>query len=123
MYSLLSKWHAKYGDKVEILLYPSDEFGGQELPSAEVPGFVKSQGLPTDGGGCTLMDKVKVNGGNADPLWTLVKKKFPGDVGWNFAGIFTFDAHGEVTGRFDANQLPQVSAHLEKLVAEAKQEL
>lgn len=49
--------------------------------------------------------------------------RFPGDVSWNFAGIFTFDAKGKVTGRFDANQLDAIGQHLEKLVTDAKQEL
>ena len=53
----LANWHQSYGDKIEILLYPSDEFGAQELPSAQVPAFVAKQGLPTEGGGCTLMEK------------------------------------------------------------------
>jgi len=105
------------------LLYPSDEFGKQELPSAQIPDFVKAQGLPTDGGGCTLMQKVRVNGAAADPVWQEAKMRFPGDVSWNFAGIFTFDAKGKVTGRFDANQLDAIGQHLEKLVTDAKQEL
>jgi len=89
----------------------------------QVPDFVKAKGLPTDGGGCTLMEKVHVNGPNANPLWKMVKTHFPGEVSWNFAGIFTFDAKGAVTGRFDANQLDAISQHLEKLVVDAKQEL
>ena len=34
---------------------------------------------------------VKVNGPEADPAWKLAKSAFPGDIGWNFAGIFLFD--------------------------------
>ena len=59
MYAQLAVWHAMYGGKVEMLLYPSDEFGGQELPSDQIANFVHSKGLPTMGGGCTLMQKAK----------------------------------------------------------------
>jgi len=61
VYARLSQWHRRFGDSIEMLLYPSDEFGHQELPSEQVGPFVKSKGLPTDGGGCTLMAKAKVN--------------------------------------------------------------
>ena len=40
------------------------------------------------------MDKVCVNGPDAHPAWTLAKEAFPGDVTWNFAGIFLFDGDG-----------------------------
>ena len=112
-----------YGGKVEMLLYPSDEFGGQELPSDQIANFVHSKGLPTMGGGCTLMQKAKVNGPSADPVWKLAKKSFPGDVKWNFNGIILFDAKGETRGRFAAHELSAVGKALEGLVDEAKQEL
>lgn len=99
------------------MLYPSDEFGAQELPSAQVPAFVAKQGLPTEGGGCTLMEKVKVNGPEADPAWKLAKSAFPGDIGWNFAGIFLFDPEGTPVGKFGSRDLKQVDAKLAELVA------
>jgi len=58
VYTQLAAWHQQHGDKVHMLLFPSDEFGGQELPSEQVPAFVEKQGLPTDGNGVTLMAKV-----------------------------------------------------------------
>ena len=77
MYAALKAWHERFADKIEILLYPSDEFGGQELPTQQIPSFVAGKGLPTDGGGCTLMAKVKVNGPASDPVWSFAKEKFP----------------------------------------------
>ena len=51
---------------LEILLFPSDEFGGQELPSSEIApflqGFKLTKDLPLEGDGCRLMEKVSVNG-------------------------------------------------------------
>ena len=108
--------HKHYGDQLEILLYPSDEFGGQELPSAQIAPFVTKKGLPTNGGGCTLMAKVKVNGPTADPVWQLAKSSFPGDIKWNFAGIFLFDKTGKPLARYAAQQLPEVEAAIEAAV-------
>ena len=107
MYAQLKSLHRQYGSKVNILLYPSDEFGGQELPSQQIPQFVTSKGLPTDGGGCILMDKVKVNGEVADEVWKLAQANFPGDIGWNFDGIFLWDASGKAVGRYTAGQMGQ----------------
>jgi glutathione peroxidase-family protein len=104
----------RYGDALEILLYPSDEFGRQELPSEQIPAFVTKKGLPTDGGGCTLMAKVHVNGESSDPLWTFAKEAFPGDVSWNFAAIFVFDKNGVAVGRFSARELPAIEEALRK---------
>ena len=75
------------------MLFPTDEFGGQELPSADIApflqGFKLTKDLPLDGdGGCRLMEKVSVNGDDAHPVFQLGKAAFAGDIAWNFAGIF-----------------------------------
>ena len=91
MYKQLADWNKKLTG-LEILLFPSDEFGGQELPSAEIApflqGFKLTKDLPLDGnGGCRLMEKVMVNGDDTHPVFALGKEKYPGDIAWNFAGI------------------------------------
>ena len=112
----MKKWHDTYANQIEILLYPSDEFGRQELPSEQIPDFVSKNGLPIDGGGCTLMAKVNVNGDATDPVWRLAKSAFPGDIGWNFAGIFLFDKQGKPVARYSAKELAKVEASLQALV-------
>lgn len=87
---------------MEIVLFPSYEFGNQELPEKEIPAFVKGYGLPTDGNGVTLMSPVKVNGGEAEPVWSYIRSEFPGDVAWNFNCWALFDATGKPVGRFGA---------------------
>ena len=56
MYKQLAAWNANYGEKLQILCFPSDEFGGQELPTAEIApflaGFKLTKDLPLAGGGC-----------------------------------------------------------------------
>jgi len=118
VYSALAAWHAEFGSSLEILLYPSDEFGQQELPEEQIGGFVQQQGLPiASGSGVTLMSKVKVNGPSADPVWQALKAAFPGDVRWNFAGIFVVDQAGGVVGRFSAKDLGKVEAAIAQLLS------
>jgi len=118
VYTKLKHWHELYGSSIELLLYPSDEFGRQELPSEKIPDFVAGFDLPTNGGGCTLMEKVAVNGPDTDPVWKLAKSAFPGNIAWNFAGIFLFDKHGQPVGRFSARELGKVESTLAALVAD-----
>ena len=112
MYKQLADWNKKLTG-LEILLFPSDEFGGQELPSAEIApflqGFKLTKDLPLDGnGGCRLMEKVMVNGDDTHPVFALGKETYPGDIAWNFAGIFHFDAAGDCVGRYDAKSLTEL---------------
>ena len=62
-YKQMSSWHQQYGESVTFLLFPSDEFQ-QELPTEEIApflsGFKLTQGLPLDGSGVHLMDKIEV---------------------------------------------------------------
>ena len=118
MYRKLREWHQLFGTQVEILLFPSDEFGRQELPTNKIPEFVAGYGLPIDGGGCTLMSKVRVNGPDSDPVWQLAKEAFPGDIKWNFAGIFVFDRAGRPVARYGVRELAKVEASLRALVAD-----
>jgi hypothetical protein len=79
--------HKQFGAGLEILIFPSDEFGKQELPAEQVCGFAESKGVPCNTSGFHISAKVQVNGPNANPIWQLAKSKFAGDVEWNFAGI------------------------------------
>ena len=117
MYSQLRDWHGAHGVALSIILYPSDEFGEQELPSADIPAFVM-QYLPlADGGDVHLMAKTEVNG--ADPVWRFLKGFFPGEVGWNFDAIWLVDQTGEPVGRYNARQLDRVDADLKYLLTQS----
>ena len=76
------------------------------MPEAQVPDFCESKGVPTHVDGCHLMAKVEVNGAAAHPVWTLAKSKFPGDIKWNFDGIFLFDKNGGVASRHSIRAPP-----------------
>ena len=48
---MASDMHQAFGEKLEILLFPSDEFGRQELPEAQAADFCVKKGLPTNAPG------------------------------------------------------------------------
>ena len=79
---MASELHNAFGEKLEILLFPSDEFGGQELPEKQAAEFCVKKGLPNNAPGCRMFAKSNVNGPSTHPLWTLAKEKFPGCVPW-----------------------------------------
>ena len=112
---MASDLHTAFGDKLEILLFPSDEFGGQELESSKAAEFCVKKGLPNNAPGSRMFEKSQVNGPNAHPVWVLAKSKFPGDVQWNFDGIVLFDKNGVPASRTSIGNPPtkdQVSALL-----------
>jgi glutathione peroxidase-family protein len=110
----LAEWHKEYPG-LEIVLFPTDEFGAEELPAYKIPGFVSAYGLPTDGDGCTVMAKVQTNGqsagrgrgrgakSGAHPVWAYITSVFPGEVSWNFGCWALFDADGSPVGRYSAD--------------------
>jgi glutathione peroxidase-family protein len=58
------------------------------------------------------MAKTTVNGDDANPVFKLGKESYPGDIAWNFAGIFLFDGEGACTGRYDAKGLKELGEAL-----------
>lgn len=44
--------------------------------------------------------------------------RFPGDIRWNFAGIFLFDKAGKPVARFSARELSKIEAGLDNLLAD-----
>ena len=59
----------------------ADEFGGQELGTAEaVKDFVTKFGFPRDN--FTLLERSTMNGKQMNSIFALGKEKFPGDTTW-----------------------------------------
>ncbi|XP_012275593.1 probable phospholipid hydroperoxide glutathione peroxidase [Orussus abietinus] len=100
-YKQLVELYNKHKDTngLEILAFPSNQFGGQEPgTSEEIMEFVKRYNVTFD-----LFEKVNVNGEDAHPLWKWMKTQQHGlltdDIKWNFTK-FIVDKEGKVVARF-----------------------
>ena len=108
------------------MLWPSDEFGNEELPSDQIAAFVARYGRSADGEDrCTVMAKAKV-GTDAHPIWRAIVEALPGrPVDWNFAAWVLFDGTGAPVGRWgfslqdigNASFLSQLEAALAQTTA------
>ena len=77
-YEALQELHMKYGDKVAVLGFPCNQFGGQEPgTSDEIQSFCKKNYGVT----FQLFEKVDVKGENQDPLFKWLSTK--SQNGWN----------------------------------------
>ena len=118
-YKGLEELHRKYKDRGLVVLgFPCNQFGQQEPGSdSEIQEF------------CTLnygvsfpvYAKLDVNGSNAHPLFSHLKKAAPGILGtegikWNFTK-FLVTRDGEVVNRYAPKDKPQdLAADIEKLL-------
>ena len=112
-YEGLQKLYEQYKDQgLEVLAFPSNDFGGQEPGSdAEVEKFCALKYKTT----FPLFSKVVVKGDGAAPLYKFLQAK--GQVKWNFAK-FLVDSKGELVAQYDSKVEPQ-SAELKKAVEAA----
>lgn len=80
-YGELEKLHETYGDKVVILGFPANNFGGQEPGSnEEIAEFCqKNFGVKFQ-----MFEKVSVKGEDQDPLYAWLKEKTGEEPSWNF---------------------------------------
>jgi len=108
-YEGLQALYEKYQSQgLEILGFPCNQFGGQEPGTdAEIQNFCTgrfSVRFP-------ILAKVDVNGDQADPLFTYLKKEAPGILGtemikWNFTK-FLISKQGKVLDRFAPEDEPE----------------
>ena len=117
-YEGLEALHRKYGDKLEIIAFPCNQFGAQEPGDAEeIANFCKLSYDVT----FPVMAKIEVNGDDADPLYKHLKKEKPGLMGpqsikWNFTK-FLVDKNGKVVSRHAPTERPEsLTADIDKLV-------
>ncbi|HEY4655054.1 MAG TPA: glutathione peroxidase [Cyclobacteriaceae bacterium] len=80
-YADLEKLHETYGDKVTILGFPANNFGGQEPgTNDEIALFCqKNFGVKFQ-----LFEKISVKGEDQDPLYAWLKEKTGEEPSWNF---------------------------------------
>ncbi|QPF71780.1 glutathione peroxidase [Roseateles sp. DAIF2] len=91
-----------------VIGFPSNEFGGQDPGSnGEIASFCEMN----YGVSFPMMAKIKVNGGEAHPLWKWLKGEKPGILGtevikWNFTK-FLVGRNGQVLKRYAPNEEPE----------------
>ncbi len=80
-YEDLQELHEKYGDKVTILGFPANNFGGQEPgTNLQIAEFCKAN----YGVAFQMFEKISVKGSDQHPLYKFLKDKSGKEPSWNF---------------------------------------
>lgn len=101
-------WKSYHDQGLVVLGFPSNEFGGQDPGSdGEIASFCQLN----YGVSFPMMSKVKVNGGEAHPLWKWLTAEAPGILGsksvkWNFTK-FLIGRDGRVLKRYAPTDKPE----------------
>ncbi|XP_055305953.1 uncharacterized protein LOC129570393 [Sitodiplosis mosellana] len=101
-YAQLTQLDKDFRDKLRVLSFPSNQFGGQmpEGDGDEMLCHLKSRNAAPGG----ILAKIDVNGDNAIPLYKYLKEKLKGEAGpdieWNFVK-FLIDKNGQPVKRYD----------------------
>lgn len=110
-YESLQKVYDQYKDKLVILGFPCNQFGGQEPgTNEEIAAFCKAN----YGVNFPLADKIDVKGTNIAPIyqWLTQKAKngvLDANIGWNF-NKFLIDENGKMLAYFPSNVKPESDA-------------
>jgi len=105
-YAGLQELSEKYADKVVVIGFPANDFGGQEPgTNAEIQGFCEKNFGVT----FLLAEKSSVKGSDISPLFsyltTAPNPDFTGDIKWNFEK-FLIDEQGKLIHRFRSKVEP-----------------
>ncbi len=115
-YEGLEKVYEQYKDKLVIIGFPCNQFGGQEPGSnEEIVDFCKKNYGVT----FPLADKIDVKGDNTAPIyqWLTQKAKngvLDASISWNF-NKFLLDENGKMIAYFPSNVKPDSDAILSYL--------
>ena len=119
-YEGLQDLYEKYRDQgFEILDFPSNQFANQAPGSDdEIKSFCETRFGVT----FKIFHKIDVNGDNADPLFTSLKKEKAGlwgsNIKWNFTK-FLVNKKGDVVKRFAPTDAPEkIDNDIKKLLSE-----
>jgi len=78
--------------------FPCNQFGGQEPgTNAEIKQTVRDMGITFP-----LFARIDVNGPKESPIYTFLKKCFPGDITWNFSSKWIINRAGVPVRRFES---------------------
>ena len=80
-YEELQKMHELYGNKITILGFPANNFGGQEPGSnLQIAEFCKANYGET----FQMFEKISIKGADQHPLYAWLKEKTGEEPSWNF---------------------------------------
>ena len=65
-----------------------------------------------------LLEKTDVNGANTHPVFQYLKQVYPGDVNWNFHGLFVVNEEGIPIRRFNKEPYPVIDEFIGKALDE-----
>lgn len=117
-YASLQKLYATYKDQgLEVLAFPSNDFGAQEPGDSEqIRSFVDEKYNVE----FTMFEKVHATGPEKAPLYQTLTEKtgdgISGDVRWNFTK-FLVDPNGKVVARFESKVDPMSQDVVSKVTA------
>jgi glutathione peroxidase len=95
-------WREYGAQGLVVLGFPCNQFGNQEPGTAdEIAEFCEIN----FGVSFPLFARIEVNGPGEHPLYTWLKARHPGDIGWNFAK-FLVGRDGTVVARFEPESQP-----------------
>lgn len=106
-YDALQKVYNQYKDKLVIIGFPANNFGGQEPGSdSEIQDFCKAN----YGVSFPMASKVSVKGNDMAPIYKWLTSKtengvLDAEVGWNF-GKFLLDENGKLLQYFPSKVKP-----------------
>jgi len=106
-YEGLEELYKKYQDKLVIVGFPANNFGGQEPGSnAEIKEFCKKN----YGVSFPMAEKISVKGEDAAPIYKWLCNKsqngvLDAEIKWNF-NKFLLDENGKIIAKFDSKVTP-----------------
>lgn len=105
-YEDLQLLHEKHGDKIAVLGFPANNFGGQEPgTNLAIQQFCKAN----YGVSFQMFEKISVAGGDRHPLYAWLEEQSGKAPNWNFCK-YLIDENGKVIGFFPSGVNPMEEA-------------
>jgi glutathione peroxidase len=101
-YKVLQEVHEQYGDKITILGFPANNFGGQEPGSnEEIANFCQVN----YGVSFQMFEKISVKGDDQHPLYQWLSNQVGAEPSWNFCK-YLIDENGQVKKFYNSSVSP-----------------
>jgi len=120
-YQFLQEEQNKYSSRgFTVLGFPCNQFMGQEPGEAkDIKDFAIQHFKVT----FPLFSKADVNGTNTQPVFTYLKSVYPGDVPWNFHGMWLINEDGIPIHRYQHQRYPEIDTSIKQALDDRDQRL